>query len=75
MSIKSLLLLRFGVVERAIKGVIPRFDFMIIIVIVIINIELRYYMCVHSKMGVDNFVVLQIGKKIKILVHTIWCGN
>ena len=58
MSIKSLLLLRFGVVERAIKGVIPRFDFMIIIVIVIINIELRYYMCVHSKMGVENFVVL-----------------
>ena len=43
--------------------------------LVIINIELRYYMCVHSKMGVDNFVVLQIGKKIKVLVHTIWCGN
>ena len=39
--------------------VIPRFDFMIITVIAIINIELRYYMCVHSKMGVDNFVVLQ----------------
>ena len=58
MSIKSLLLLRFGVVEMAIKGVIPQFDFMIITVIVIINIELRYYMCVHSKMGVENFVVL-----------------
>ena len=58
MSIKSLLLLRFGVVEMAIKGVIPRFDFMIIIGIVIINIDLRYYMCVHSKMGVENFVVL-----------------
>ena len=27
------------------------------------NIELRYYMCAHSKMGVDNFVVLQIGEK------------
>ena len=32
-------------------------------------------MCVHSNMGVDNFVVLQIGEKIKVLVHTIWCGN
>ena len=30
------------------------------------NIELRYYMCVHSKMGVDNFVVLQIDEKIKV---------
>ena len=37
---------------------IPQFDFMIITVIVIINKELRYYICVHSKMGVDNFVVL-----------------
>ena len=27
------------------------------------NIELMYYMCVHSKIGVDNFVVLQIDKK------------
>ena len=35
------------------------------------NIELMYYMCVHSKMGVDNFVVLQIDEKIKVLVHTI----
>ena len=35
------------------------------------NIELRYYMCVHSKMGVDNFVVLQIDEKIKVLVYTI----
>ena len=43
--------------------------------IVIIIIELGYNMRVHSKMGVDNFVVLQIGKKIKVLVHTIWCGN
>ena len=42
----------------AIKGVIPQFDFMIITVIVIINIELRYYMCMHSKVGVENFVVL-----------------
>ena len=32
-------------------------------------------MCVHSKMGVDNLVVLQIGDKITVLVHTIWCGN
>ena len=32
-------------------------------------------MCVHIKMGVDNFIVLQIGEKIKVLVHTIWCGN
>ena len=39
--------------------------------LVIFNIELRYYMCVYSKMGVDNFVVLQIGEKIKVLVHTI----
>ena len=39
------------------------------------NIKLRYYMCVHTKMGVDNLVVLQIGEKIKVLVHTIWCGN
>ena len=31
-------------------------------------------MRVHSKMGVDNFVVLQIDEKIKILVPTIWCG-
>ena len=23
-------------------------------------------MCVHSKMGVDNFVMLQIGEKIKV---------
>ena len=35
------------------------------------NIELMNYMCVHNKMGVDNFVVLQISEKIKILVHTI----
>ena len=35
------------------------------------NIELRYFMCVHSKMGVDNFVVLLIDEKIKILVYTI----
>ena len=35
------------------------FYFMIITVIVIIIIELRYYICVHSKMRVDNFVVLQ----------------
>ena len=40
------------------RSVIRRFDFIIIIVIVIINIELRYYMCVHNKMGVDNFVML-----------------
>ena len=33
--------------------------------LVIFNIELRYYMCVHSKMGVDNFVVLQICEKLK----------
>ena len=26
-------------------------------------------MCVHSKMGVDNFVVLQIVEKIKVLVQ------
>ena len=32
-------------------------------------------MCVHSKMRVGNFVVLQIGEKIKVLVHTIGCGN
>ena len=30
-----------------------------------------YYMCVHNKMEVDNFVVLQIGEKIKVLVYTI----
>ena len=48
---------------------------MIITVIVNINIELRYYICVHSKMGVDNFVMLQVGEKIKILVHIIWCNN
>ena len=30
-----------------------------------------YSMSVHNKMGVDNFVVLQIGEKIKVLVHTI----
>ena len=35
------------------------------------NIELMYYMCVHNTMEVDNFVVLQIGEKIKVLVHTI----
>ena len=35
------------------------------------NIELMSYMCVHSKMEVDNFVVLQIGEKIKVLVYTI----
>ena len=40
------------------RSVIPRFDFMIITVIVIINIELRYYMYVHNKMGIDNFVGL-----------------
>ena len=38
--------------------VILGFYFKIITVIVII-IELRYYMCVHSKMRVDNFVVPQ----------------
>ena len=27
------------------------------------NIELMYYMCAHSKMEVDNFVMLQIGEK------------
>ena len=32
-------------------------------------------MCVHSNLGVENFVVLQIGEKIKVLMHTIWCGN
>ena len=30
-----------------------------------------YNMSVYNKMGVDNFVVLQIGEKIKVLVHTI----
>ena len=35
------------------------------------NIELRYHMCVHSKMRVDNFVMLQIDEKIKVLVSTI----
>ena len=32
-------------------------------------------MCVHIKMGVDNFVVLKIGEKIKVLAQTIWCSN
>ena len=44
-------------------SVIPRFIiiifFMIITVIIIIILELRYYICVYSKMGVDNFVVPQ----------------
>ena len=44
----------------------PIFDFMIITVPYHFNIELMYYMCVHNKMGVDNFVVLQIGEKIKV---------
>ena len=34
------------------------FIFMIITVIIIIIIELNYYICVHNKMRVDNFVVL-----------------
>ena len=40
-------------------SVILRFYFMIITIIVITIIELRYYTCVHNKMRVDNFVVLQ----------------
>ena len=43
--------------------VIPQFCFMIITVPYHFNIELMYYMCAHSKMEVDNFVMLQIGEK------------
>ena len=32
------------------------------------SIKLMYYMFVHNKMGVDNFVVLQIGEEIKELI-------